>query len=97
MLGKGGRKIYRFTGHEAQATEGIRWGRRNGSFSIYGVTGREIHSDSNPTPKGTNHIIKKKKKKKVHFHRPGPAKENRLEREVKASIIKYSQRGREKL
>lgn len=57
MLGKGGRKIYRFTGHEAQATEGSRWGRRNGSFSIYGLTGREIHSDSNPTPKGTNHTI----------------------------------------
>lgn len=34
-----------------------------------------------PPAKGTNHMILKDKRK-GHFHRPGPAKENKPEREV---------------
>lgn len=61
MVTKRGRKIYMFTGCESQTAEGILWGMRGDSFSIYGFAGRKGILVVTPTQKGTNHTITKRK------------------------------------
>lgn len=58
-------------------------GEEGDSFSTYGFAGRKGILVATPPQKELTTQLRKK----VHFYRPCPAKENRLEREVQALII----------
>ena len=78
------RKTCMFTECESLTTEGILCGMRGDGFSVYGFAGRKGILEATPPQK---ELTTQLKKEKVHFHRPCPAKENRLAREARALII----------